>query len=92
MDAKVKCTKIQFPGQPYDIFLRRKEHRVFTKRGSKSTALSVSKELKYVYYHPPRSCVPGKNNGRQIWAGAFTKANLGLKHKELLWREVSVNL
>ena len=30
------------PGDPYDIFLRRKEHRVFRKRGSKSTAISIS--------------------------------------------------
>lgn len=48
------------PGDPYDIFLRRKEHRVFRKRGSKSTTISISKQPEYVYYHPLRSCIPGK--------------------------------
>lgn len=77
------------PGDPYDIFLRRKEHRVFRKRGSKSTAISISKQPEYVYYHPLRSCVPGK---AKIWAELSTKLKFNEKHKELLWREFGLQL
>ena len=77
------------PGDPYDIFLRRKEHGVFRKRGSKSTALSISKQPEYVYYHPLRSCVPGKG---KIWAELSTKLRFNEKHKELLWREFGLQL
>lgn len=77
------------PGDPYDIFLRRKEHRVFRKRGSKSTTISISKQPEYVYYNPLRSCIPGKGN---IWAEVSTKLRFNEKHKELLWREFGLQL
>ena len=77
------------PGDPYDIFLRRKEHRVFRKRGSKSTAISISKQPEYVYYHPLRSCVPEKG---KIWAELSTKLRFNEKQKELLWREFGLQL
>lgn len=54
------------PGEPYDIFLRSKEYRAFRRRGSASTAVSISKDPEYVYYHPLKSCVPGKNIGQEI--------------------------
>ena len=54
------------PGEPYDIFLRSKECRALRRRGSTSTAVSISKDPEYVYYHPLKSCVPGKNIGQEI--------------------------
>ena len=82
------------PGDPYDIFLRRKEHRVFRKKGSKSTALSITKRPEYVYYHPVRSCLPGKvvAGVRGIWAEDATKSKLTKKHKELILREFNFYL
>ena len=80
------------PGDPYDIFLRRKEHRQYRKKGSKSTAISISKQPEYVYYHPLRACVPGKNIEGDIWTEASTKSKLNEKHKELLWREFGLHL
>ena len=77
------------PGDPYDVFLRRKEHRVFRKRGSKSTAISISKQPEYVYYHPLRSCVPGKG---KIWAELSTTLKFNEKHIELVWREFGIQL
>lgn len=67
------------PGDLYDVFLRRKEHRVFRKRGSKSTGISISKQPEYVYYHPLRSCVPGKG---KIWAELSTTLKFNEKHIE----------
>lgn len=80
------------PGEPYDIFLRSKECRAFRRRGSTSTAVSISKDPEYVYYHPLKSCVPGKNIGQEIWAEASTKSNLSKKHKELIWREFGLHV
>ena len=78
------------PAAPYDIFLRRKEYRVYRQKGSSKMCIAKTKE--FVYYHPLKACVPKEISRDDLLISAQTRSKLAQSHHDLLWREFGLRL
>ncbi|KAK2554876.1 hypothetical protein P5673_023542 [Acropora cervicornis] len=78
------------PPAPYDIFLRRKEYRVYRQRAS--TKMCIAKSKEFVYYHPLKACVPKEIKRDNLLISLRTRGLLLDSHRELLWREFGLSL
>ena len=78
------------PPPPYDIFLTRKERRVYRRRGA--IRFTVSKEATPVYYHPLRKCIEekyGEANSGNVSIKEI-KSSLEKGHKDILRKEFGI--
>lgn len=78
------------PAAPYDIFLRRKEYRVYRKKGS--TKMCTAKTKEFVYYHPLKACLPKEITRDELIISANTRSRLQASHREVIWREFGLSL
>ena len=78
------------PPAPYDIFLRRREYRVYRKKGS--TKMCIAKTKEFVYYHPLKACLPKESSHGDLLMSENTTSRLQASHREVFWREFGFTL
>lgn len=78
------------PPAPYDIFLRRKEYRVYRKKGT--TKMCIAKTKEFLYYHPLKACLPKEITRDEVLISANARSRLAACHREVLWREFGLTL
>ena len=78
------------PPAPYDIFLRRREYRVYRKKGS--TKMCIAKTKEFVYYHPLKACLPKESSHDDLLMSENTTSRLQASHREVFWREFGFTL
>ena len=78
------------PPAPYDIFPRRREYRVYRKKGS--TKMCIAKTKEFVYYHPLKACLPKEISHDDLLMSENTTSRLQASHREVFWREFGFTL
>ena len=84
------------PPAPYDIFLCRYEHQVYSKGTfSQSTTLNITTQEEPVYYHLIQKCLWqkfGEENSDNILVSNNVKSQLINCHRQILLREVGLHV
>ena len=78
------------PTAPYDIFLRRKEYRVYRKNCS--TKMCIAKTKEFVNYRPLKACLPKEITRDELIISVNTRSRLETSHREVIWREFGLSL
>ena len=71
-------------------FLRRREYRVYRKKGS--TKMCIAKTKEFVHYHPLKTCLPKEISHDDLLVSENTTSRLQASHREVFWREFGFTL